>query len=241
MENEMNAVVKVEEAADSMMAMIERASRDPSVDVDKMRQLFALRKELLDEENKRLFNAAMNAAQAEMTPVAVNMTNPQTRSRYASYDQLDRAIRPIYTKHGFSISYDQGDTPLPEHIRVLAYVAHSSGYERTYRTDMPTDGKGAKGGEVMTKTHAVGAGKSYGKRYILRDVFNLAIGEEDKDGNAEKEHIGPGQVADIRALLSEVNASEESFLRVIKAKSIESIHVESYSTVIGILEAKRKQ
>jgi hypothetical protein len=223
-----------------MMGMIERASRDPSVDVDKMRQLFALRKELLDEENKRVFNSAMNAAQAEMTPISVNMTNPQTKSRYASYDQLDRAIRPIYTKHGFSISYDQGDTPVPEHIRVLAYVAHSGGYERTYRTDMPVDGKGAKGGDVMTKTHAVGAGKSYGKRYILRDVFNLAIGEEDKDGNSEKELIGPGQVADIRALLTEVNASEESFLRVIKAKSIESIHVEAYSTVIGILEAKRK-
>ncbi len=51
---------------------------------------------------------------------------------------------------------------------------------------MPADGKGAKGGDVMTKTHAVGAAKSYGKRYLLKDIFNIAIGEEDTDGNVPK-------------------------------------------------------
>jgi hypothetical protein len=48
---------------------------------------------------------------------------------------------------------------------------------------MPTDGKGAKGGDVMTKTHAAGAGMQYGMRYLLKGIFNVAIGEEDKDGN----------------------------------------------------------
>jgi hypothetical protein len=35
---------------------------------------------------------------------------------------------------------------------------------------MPGDGKGAKGGDVMTKTHATGAALSYGQRYLAECV-----------------------------------------------------------------------
>lgn len=71
-------------------------------------------------------------------------------------------------------------------VRVLCYVSHRGGFTRTYRVDMPADGKGAKGGDVMTKTHASGAAISYGRRYLLNSIFNIAIGDEDTDGN------GPG-------------------------------------------------
>jgi hypothetical protein len=68
-------------------------------------------------------------------------------------------------------------------MRVLCHVSHSAGHERTYQIDMPADGKGAKGGDVMTKTHAAGAAASYGMRYLLKMIFNLAVGEDDTDGN----------------------------------------------------------
>ena len=35
----------------------------------------------------------------------------------------------------------------------------------------------------MTKTHAVGSAMSYGVRYLLKLVFNVAVGEDDDDGN----------------------------------------------------------
>jgi hypothetical protein len=173
----------------AMLQVIDRAARDPSVDIVKMKELFAMRKEIVQEAAQAEFNRAMNACQAEMRPIAADANNPQTRSKYASYAQLDKALRPIYTRHGFSISYDETDCPKPDYVRVLGYVSHSGGYTRTYRTDMPADGKGAKGGDVMTKTHAAGAAKSYGKRYILKDVFNVAVGEDDTDGNAPPEPV----------------------------------------------------
>jgi hypothetical protein len=48
---------------------------------------------------------------------------------------------------------------------------------------MQVDGKGTRGGDVMTKTHAMGSGISYAMRYLFRMVFNLAINQDD-DGNA---------------------------------------------------------
>lgn len=172
--------------ASALIGAIERAARDPNVDVAKMERLFAMAKEVRREVAETAFNAAMNACQAEMRPIATDAENPQTHSKYATYAKLDRALRPIYTKHGFSISYDEADSPKPDHVRVLAYVSHSGGFTRPYRRDMPADGKGAKGGDVMTKTHATGAAHSYGSRYLLKGIFNIAIGEEDKDGNDPK-------------------------------------------------------
>ena len=72
---------------------------------------------------------------------------------------------------------------------------------------MPADGKGAKGGDVMTKTHATGSATSYGMRYLLKMIFNVAVGtEKDDDGNAASntkptERITAKQLADLNALL----------------------------------------
>jgi hypothetical protein len=151
--------------------------------IDVIERLAALQEKALDRHAEIQFNEAMNLAQTEIVRVAPDLTNPQTHSRYASYAALDKALRPVYTKHGFSLSFDTGDTPQPEMVRVLCYVSRR-GHTRTYKVDMPSDGKGAKGGDVMTKTHATSAAMSYGMRYLLKYIFNVAIGEDDADGNS---------------------------------------------------------
>src|SRR5690606_38380777 len=136
----------------------------PQVDPARMHALLDVQERLLGKQAETDFNAAMNAAQSEIGRVAADASNPQTRSRYASYAALDRVLRPVYAKHGFSLSFDTGDAPTPETIRVLCYVSHRGGHTRTYKVDMPADGKGAKGGDVMTKTHAAGSAMTYGMR-----------------------------------------------------------------------------
>lgn len=168
---------------DPALLMIERMVADPAVDVTKLQALMDMRNREMARVSEQAFNAAMSLAQKEMRPVAADATNPQTRSRYASYAQLDRALRPIYTAQDFALSFDTIDSPLVDHIRLVCYVTHAAGHSRTYRADMPADGKGAKGGDVMTKTHATGSAMSYGMRYLLKMIFNVAVGEDDDDGN----------------------------------------------------------
>jgi hypothetical protein len=184
-----------------LMEVIARAASDPSVDIDKMERLIAMQERIQARDAEMAFNRAMNAAQAEMRPIAANASNPQTRSRYATFDKLDRVLRPIYTEHGFSLSFDEGESPKPDHVRVLCYVSHVGGHTRTYHRDMPADGKGAKGGDVMTKTHAAGAAGSYGARYLLKGIFNVAVGEEDDDGNMGRPTKAPELVSDADAAL----------------------------------------
>jgi hypothetical protein len=174
--------------------------------IETVERLAAMEENYFKRNAEIHFNEAMNAVQAElMERIVPDLANPQTKSKYASYAALDRKIRPVYTKHGFSLSFDTADCPKAEHVRLLCYVANG-GHTRRYQMDIPADGKGAKGGDVMTKTHATGAANSYGRRYLVLDIFNLAVGEPDDDGNASgmdklEEHLDwIGQAKDVTEL-----------------------------------------
>jgi hypothetical protein len=170
-----------------MLAMAVAQGADP----ERLQKLLDLQERWEATQAKRSYTEAMNDAQGDMGRVSADATNPQTRSRYASYGKLDSVLRPIYVKHGFSLSFNEADSPKPEHVRVVCRVSHRAGHTEEFHTDMPADGKGAKGGDVMTKTHAVGAAKQYGMRYLLKGIFNVAIGDEDTDGNEPKTPAKP--------------------------------------------------
>lgn len=182
-----------------VLALIERAAKDPAVNVQNMQVL----KEMWDAERERqaeaAFSEAMAACQAEMVPIVAKANNPQTKSRYAKYHHLDAALRPVYLKHGFALSFDtepmeQGDPPL---LPVLCHVSHRGGHTRTYRSPIPCDGKGIAGNPAMTKTHAVGSAMTYGKRYLVILIFNLAIiSADDDDGNAAMTSVADREATD---------------------------------------------
>jgi hypothetical protein len=243
-ENNVSAIVRQNELPGmpepaNLLEIVSRAASDPNIEVAKVEKLLELYERIQAKNAEAQFNEAMTKAQSEIGRIGADATNPQTRSQYASYAKLDKVLRPIYTNHGFSLSFDEGDSPKPDHVRILCHVARG-GYTRTYHKDMPADGKGAKGGDVMTKTHAAGAAMSYGMRYLLKGIFNVAVGEEDRDGNDPPgESLNNEQIANIVALLTESNSDKAKFLKYLKVKSLEEIPAANYSAVIKLLEAKR--
>lgn len=192
----MNAVVKADPTATqipadggnspaTLLAVISRAASDPNVDIEKMERLMAMHREMRLQDAETDFNHAMARVQAKMGRISTDKRNDQTRSNYATYGKLDRALRPLYTEEGFALSFGSDEAPTPDTVRVVCHVSHQAGYTRKYMLDMPADGKGAKGNDVMTRTHATGSATQYGMRYLLKMIFNVAIGEdEDDDGNA---------------------------------------------------------
>lgn len=205
--------------AGTIMAVIARAATDPHTDVDKLERLMAMAERLSARQAETSFNEAMNAAQTEMRAIAKDASSD--KGKYASFVALDKAARPIYSAQGFSLSFDTGDGAPADHIRLLCYVSHRAGHTRTYHVDMPADGKGAKGGDVMTKTHATGAAMTYGQRYLFRLIFNLAVGE-DNDGNVSG--AGRGQSAAVEAATASINACNTlADLKAWKAKNADNI------------------
>jgi hypothetical protein len=247
----MNKVAKIDPHQEvvpdvpAIVSMIERAARDPAVDIDKMERLLQMQERMVARNAEQAFFAAMTAAQAEMRPVAADSNNPQTRSRYASYAALDRAVRPIYSKHGFSLSFDTEPGAPDGFVRVVCF-ASCGGHTRKYQVDMPADGKGAKGGDVMTKTHAVGSGMSYGQRYLLKMIFNIAVGEDDDGNRAGGEKITADQAADVQAMIEDIGgdkheALKRGFLKYMRIEAITDLPANKLKDAIAALEAKRSR
>jgi hypothetical protein len=169
----------------ALVSMIERAAMNPDIDVEKLERLMAMQERILERDAAAEFSKSMALAQSEIGRVSADAKNSQTSSRYATYAQLDRAVRPVYTEHGFALSFGTLDSA-PETVLVVCDVMHRGGHTKRYQICMPADGKGAKGNDVMTKTHATGSAMQYGMRYLLKAIFNIAIGDDpdDDDGNA---------------------------------------------------------
>jgi ERF superfamily len=166
-----------------LLAVIERAAHDPSMDVDRFQRLLDILEMQTNRINERAFNSALVLAQGEMQPINADASNSATRSSYATFSALDRECRPLYSKHGLGPSFNTEPTGDPNTLRVVCMLGHRDGHTRRYQIDMPIDTKGARGGDVMTRTHATGSAFSYGKRYLLVGMFNLCI-DDDDDGNA---------------------------------------------------------
>lgn len=222
----------------ALINMIERAARDPAVDLDKLERLIAQLDRIRDRAAETAFDEAMSAAQSEMRAVVKDSSNPQTRSRYASYFALDRELRPIYVKHGFSLSFDTAPGPTDNSITILCRVANA-GHARPYKIPMPADGMGAKGAAVMTRTHATGSAITYGRRYLLVMIFNVVVNDmNDDDGNLAGEDnvpafISADQQAMLKNMIEEKGRSVERFCAIYGATTLAGIPTRRYSEALA--------
>lgn len=208
------------------MAMIDRALAS-GASPETLGKLMDLQERWEANQAKKVFDEAMKSAQAAMRPILVNADNPQTRSKYATYEALDAAIRPVYVRHGFSLIFDTADCPQPEHVRIVCEVS-CGGHTIRPHIDMPADGKGAKGNDVMTKTHATGAAVTYGRRYLLGMIFNLTVTKDD-DGNSAGANgaatINAEQFQQLSKLIDDAQADERKIIDYVGGDSLETLTV----------------
>jgi hypothetical protein len=226
----------------SLLDVISRAAGDPNVDAEKMEKLWHLHERISARQAEIAFNTAMNACQAEIPAVFRNKINEEKSSRYADLEQLDKVSRPIYTKHGFALSFGTADCPLPGHARQTCLVSHIGGYSRLYQADIPLDLTGPKGNPNKTGVQGFGSSMSYGQRYLTKLIFNIALTNEDNDGEGggDNDTINEEQIANIKALLTELGKDEKKFLKWAKVDSLDQIVVGAYSETIKTLEAMRR-
>jgi hypothetical protein len=191
--------------------VIAKVAAVKDLDVDKLAKLLALQEEWERRAAATHYNEQMALAQSQMTTISKDSVNKQTSSRYASLAALDDAIRPIYTGCGFSVEFNEETPPdRPDWLRLVAYV--SCGAETRKREKwIPVVTAGIAGRQMMTPTHASIAAVTYGRRALLKMIFNLA--EDDDDAILAPARSGPEQtpepeVVDVDATIATMNACE---------------------------------
>jgi hypothetical protein len=168
-----------------MLMDVIRLSMSPEVDGAKTTALAELAMKMQDREAERRFRMAKHKAIMEMPRIsktgAIIGRNGQTMSRYARFEDMDRAVRPILARHNLVITFNvnhQGQM-----VTVQPILSYSDG-EMTYteyggEMALAIDTTGAK-----NATQGAGSAASYGKRHSMKAMLNIIEDGEDDDGGA---------------------------------------------------------
>jgi len=176
-----NEIVEKKNMSVSPAELIQQAVQG-GADLVKLEKLLELQERWEANEARKEFAKAFARAQANILPVVKKRFNPQTKSKYSELADVIEITQPIYTREGFSVTFNEGESPLPEHVRILADVLHSLGHKQNYHFDVPMDGKGIQGNANMTKIHGKASSTSYGRRYLMCMIWNIPTQDNDAQG-----------------------------------------------------------
>lgn len=182
----------VADIGSGILAVIERAARDPNVDIDKMERLLAMQERVLERNAKAEFTAAKIAMRPELPEITmkghivIRDKNDATKvlqdTPFARFEDIHEAVMPVLTRHGFDLSFKNGMAPDGK-VRVTTVLTHASGHSEDTYFDLPHDSSGSK-----NAVQAVGSSTSYAKRYGVLSILNIKVVGEDDNANSSGTH-----------------------------------------------------
>ena len=211
-----------------------QAAIDKGVEPDRLGKLMDLVERWEANRAKREFADAMCAAQAEM-PAVVKDAKGVHGTAYARLETVNYAIKPYFTKHGFSVSFREGQSPLDGHCRVVADVKHVGGHSEEHWLDVPLDGRDSKS---MNITQGKGSTISYGRRYLTLMIFNVAVANEDNDAAGALDTLTPEEVQQIETLIVEKQADRRKFLQFAEVEEVADIRRKEFPKILDALKRK---
>lgn len=226
---------------ESPLAILQ-AALDRGTDPAKLEKLMDLAERWKADRAAEEYAAAMCEAQRAMPNVVRDAENSHTRSRYARLETVSAVIKPVYTQHGFALSFGQERSDFEGHIRIICDVSHTGGHSRRYYLDCPIDGAGVGGKANKTGIQAMGSTISYGRRYLCLMIFNVTVADHDNDGNAVAAlgTIDGEQIEQIEAVIREKGINEKRFLEWCGVSTLDQIRGEKFAHVMRTLESYPK-
>lgn len=218
-----------------------RAAGDGTTEASKVRELYAIAKEMKADYAKDMFYAALARVQRDLPRISKDghaiVKDKQTGAlvrdtAYARYEDIDKAVRPLLAAEGFAVSFDsktgQGGTVFD------CKLSHSEGHSETKYLSLPIDASGGK-----NAIQGMGSSVSYAKRYLLGMHLNIITVDEDDDGNGGSDPVTKIQAEEIYQAAVAAKADIAKFLKYMGAGTFEEIKVRDVPKAMSALEAKR--
>ncbi len=230
-----------------LVAMIERVVCDPSIDLDRLERVIALR----DREREREAESAFTAAMAEfkrnppkiMKGKHVCFTTQKGTTEYdhATLAMVCDAVCSTLSSYGLSHSWktEQLDSGL---IRVTCTLRHVGGHSESVTLMSGKDDSCGK-----NNIQAIGSAITYLQRYTLLAITGLAThdmpdddgrGTETGDRGDAPETITPAEAESVEKLIKASGSDRAKFLQFVGAASVETISPTAFKRGMALLNQK---
>ena len=161
--------VAVQEQPQNMATMFMSMASNPDCDVEKLERLMAL----FERDNERKAQVEFNQAFAEMQSEIGTVTKSKQghNYKYATLEDIVDIVRPVLQSFGFAVSFSV-DTS--SKVSVTCTLMHKGGHSISTTMLLDVDKSGSK-----NAVQALGSSVSYGKRYTLSSLLNIATRDDD--------------------------------------------------------------
>jgi hypothetical protein len=224
--------IPVASEGSAVLSLIERASRDPSVDIAKLEKLLEWRDKTLADQRREAFERELAAAKTSIPVIARNATGHNSK-RYADFAGIARVIDPILGRHGLSYRFRTVQT---DKISVTC-ILFGHGHSEETTLSGPADGSGSK-----NAIQAIGSTLTYLQRYSLVQMLGIAAADDD-DGGASgigATTINEDQIGELTELMQSVGADKAKFLRFFKIEQLAELPSKRFQEAVNMLNAKAR-
>src|SRR3990167_3585614 len=166
-----------------------------NLDVEKMTQLFNLRKEVKAEKAREEYVVALSNFQGECPVIEktkrVLNKDGTLRYQYAPLDVIVKEIQKPLGANGLSYRWETKNEA--GKLTAIAIVTHKLGHFESSSFEIPIDTEG-----YMTAPQKVASALTFAKRYSLCNALGISTGEEDSDA------IDVGKESDAKSVKSQI-------------------------------------
>ena|SRR5579863_3569872 len=194
----------------STMDLIAAVLRDQSITTGKVEiieRLTALMEREREQQRKELFQESLRLCQMEMPRVEKNglvaLSSGKPIYNYAKLEDLDACIRPIYERHGFSVTFD---APMAQDGGKIRNVAHFSCAGHTEVAEITAAASNRSAGNLtLTDAQKVKQTITECRRHLLEMFFNVITVGADAP---KDDPITQSQADDIRTRMNDLSQSK---------------------------------
>ncbi len=174
---------------DPQLLILKAIEKD--LDIDKMEKLLTMRRELCQENEKRLYFENLAKFQGECPVIekklkVLNKDQKSTRYVYAPIEDMIEPIKPYFVKYGFSYHFETVINVNKENksiwVETICITNHEAGHSETTTFKAPVDLDA-----YMTSPQKIGSASTFSQRYALKNAFGLIMRGEDDDGNSSED------------------------------------------------------
>ena len=202
----------------SLTQVLIAALIDPRVEPAKLREILSIKRDIEKDEAERIYNECFALMQDELPVIAKDAqieVKGQVRSKYARYETIAKAVRPILRKYGFSTRFNshiEGKT-----VKVIGTIKHDAGHFEITEITLPLDES-----EFRNVVQNYGATMTFCRRYALCFALDIIVEGQDKDATFYS-LVNEDQRKAIQSLIDICKLTPEStskFLSLVGAKSV---------------------
>lgn len=173
---------------DPMAIDLAALAANPDVSVDKLERLVAMHERMMATRARAAFDAAFSQMQAKLPTIDEKgkiTVDGSVRSRYARYEDIIEAVRPVLAEFGFSLRH-RNEVIDGRQMKIIGILSHRDGHSEQDEFICPPDNSGKK-----SPIQEMGSSRAYGQRYTTIALLNIVTKGQDNDGQHDEPREAP--------------------------------------------------